>query len=41
MDANQYEREYLRFHQRPLTRVDLRIAMILTVLALVLFNLIA
>lgn len=41
MDAKLYENEYLRNHQRPLTQADLRIALVLTTIALVLANLIA
>ena len=40
MNANQYVREYLRDRQRPLTQADLRIAMIMSLVALILANLI-
>lgn len=38
MDANTYEREYIARQSRPLTQMDLRVALLMSVLALVLVN---
>lgn len=39
MDRELYEREYLRIHRRRLTQADLRIALVMSILGVILLNL--
>lgn len=39
MNNELYEREYLRLHRRRLTQADLRIALIMSIIGVVLLNL--